>query len=290
MANIIGEGAYGVIYKPALPCDTKKKYRDTVGKVFENAEAMLTEKYNHEFINKIDPEHKYTVQLYDECSLVDSQKYQLIYKYGGSDMKHLLLSKGSPAKFKRILKSIKPVLMGLQILIKKGYAHMDIKPDNILKKGTNIYLIDFGLTTKTDQLYVPENDYIFNHDYPYYPCEFKLINYNDSFETFYTKYKKSINMEVYLFNTKINIFDQLQITFNINIKQQLFKIYMNFNKDKLDTDKIDLFSLGITLFLFYVWSGIKNDKIKDLIRGMTHFDVTKRFNIKQTIKEYNKIK
>ena len=61
----------------------------------------------------------------------------------------------------------------------------------------------------------------------------------------------------------------------------------------LYADKTDIYSIGIVLLLFYIWSGAnskkKNEKIKDLIKQMVRFNPQKRIAIDDLIKEYAKL-
>jgi serine/threonine protein kinase len=300
---ILGTGAYGTIYKPPLPCANGSPTKsNTVGKVFEKdgVEDMLIEKYHHEFINKIDPPHKYTLPLYKECILVKNEQHQLIYKYGGKDLKNLLRTKGTFKKFIKFIKNIKPLLEGLKVLKDHKYVHQDIKPENILINKNKIYLIDFGLSRKFNEIYINTNDYVLNHVYPYFPPEYSLKNYNNSFDQFYKKYKKSIDFNTQIYNKRINFLNSMKTELNINIKEELENIY---KKPSYDPSKIDVFSFGIVILIFYLWSGIGDLKIKspsskivsfknkiiNFINGLINLDVKKRYSIEQAIEEYKNL-
>jgi serine/threonine protein kinase len=298
--HLIGEGAYGSVYKPALKCKNRKKeYKDSIGKVFDNKNNAINEQTTYKSITKIDPKHKFTLPLYTNCILIKNDKYQLIYKYGGNDLNKLLQSKGSITKLKTFLISMGPLLEGIKKLKDNNYTHLDIKPENILYKNKIIYLIDFGLSKRLNELYTSENDYILNHIYPYYPPEFKLANYGENFEVFYEKVKENINSYKRVSNNIINILEIIKITLNIPIKQQLYDL---FNNKRFDADKVDVYSIGIILLLFYIWSGLYNINSKpntkkykfnldifNLIKNMINFNVNERYTIEQSIEKFKEL-
>ena len=49
-------------------------------------------------------------------------------------------------------KQAKQMAEGLKYMAKRGYAHLDFKPNNILcdEKGDNIWIMDFGQTKKLE--------------------------------------------------------------------------------------------------------------------------------------------
>lgn len=298
--SIIGEGSYGTIYKPPLPCkNSSATKKNSVGKVFEDAEDMYDEKEKHELVSSLDPEHTYTLPLYDNCVIAKGYQHQLIYKYGGKDLKSLLKTKGTASKFKSFIRNIGPLLYGIQTLARHKYVHLDIKPENILFKNNKIYLIDFGLTDSFKNVYSKSNNHILEHDYPYYPPEFKAHNYTSSFESFFRKYKRSLDYTAVVYNKKINYYKEMELIVGIDIKKELESMY---KRPLYLPEKVDVFSLGIVLLLFYVWSGLPEKKYKlpspnrglkegslELIKGMVCLDPKKRYTIDETIKQYESL-
>lgn len=293
--SIIGEGAYGTIYKPHLPCKNSsktKKYASSIGKVFDEEKYMLKEKHIHNIVNKLDPKHKYTLPLYEQCTVVKYyDKYQLIYKYGGKDLKYVLKMNSSIRLFKKIFKLFGALFNGLKVLLDHQYAHLDIKPDNILFHKDHIYLIDFGIAKKLNEIYKNTNHTQLYFDYPYYPPEFKLFN-DDNFEEFYIKYAKSLNRIVIIGNERVNYYEAIEKLFNINIRDELYALYKK--KDRTyDPEKIDIFSVGIVLMLLFIWSGLSkkntllSKKFKEFIWGMINFDVNERYCIHKVLNEFD---
>jgi serine/threonine protein kinase len=310
-------GAYGCIFTPPLKCSDKTskklKYpKNTVSKVFSSDDSFEDEKNIQKLIDKIDPDHKFTVEYFGSCDVnIDNVKLsnirdcrhidpskkttykELIYSYGGIDLADVLSKeRGNSTKFKSILKSFQPLIEGLKLIINKNYLHVDIKPENILLHKKRIYLIDFGLMTPIDQIY--EKEYILTHDYPYYPPEFKYIVYKDKFVK---KFLQNFEFKMLVNNTKINIYKALIEYLDYTIDEQLEDINnlskLSLRELKLYADKTDIYSIGIVLLLFYIWSGSnskkKNEKIKDLIKQMIRFNPQKRISIDDLIKQYTKL-
>lgn len=315
----IESGAYGCIFTPPLKCSnkTKLKYpKNTVSKVFSSDESFKDEKNIQKIIDKIDPDHKFTLEYFGSCDVnIDNVKIsnvkdckhinaskkktykELIYSFGGIDLSDVLArEKGTPAKFNSILKSFKALIEGLKLIINKKYLHVDIKPENILLHDKRIYLIDFGLMTKIDDIY--EKEYILTHDYPYYPPEFKYIIYKNKFVS---KFLKNFEYKILINNNRINIYKALIEYLDYTIDEQLEDIKnltkLSLRKLKLYSDKIDIYSIGIVLLLFYIWSdshknssnSVNSKKVKDLIKQMIRFDPEKRISPDNLIKEYQSL-
>jgi serine/threonine protein kinase len=315
----IESGAYGCIYTPPLKCTDKKgkklKYpKNTVSKVFSNDNSFEEEKNLQKIIDKIDPEHKFTLEYFGSCDVnIDNLKIsnvkdckhinaskkttykELIYSFGGIDLADVLSKqKGTPAKFNSILKSFKPLIEGLKLIINKKYLHVDIKPENILLHKDRIYLIDFGLMTPIYEIY--NKEYILTHDYPYYPPEFKYSVYKTKFVN---KFLDNFEFKMLINNTRVNIYKAFIYYLGYTIDEQLEDLKnltkLDLKDLKLYSDKIDIYSLGVVLLLFYIWSrshkstSDNSSKIRNLIKQMIRFDPQKRISSDNLIKEYAKI-
>ena len=322
MSPFIGEGTYGCVFKPPITCRNtqKKSNNSTVGKVFKSDKEFKKEVNINNIVANIDPKRKFTLPLVgtcvtrnfeytdqvSHCKLIDNPYgqtgfSQILYKDGGENLKmYMNMVKGSPHNFVSILKLFKPIFIGLKDIIAAGYVHQDIKPQNMLYKNNKIYMIDFGLINKTSKIYQEDQRYILKYDYPYYPPEYKLWVYNKSFSTFYNKvlnnyqYILSVNHKNYKL---LNVIESL----GIDIKQELRDVFKTYNKS-MQPAKIDIFSLGMVLLEFYLWSGIYdktyvkntkayniNKKIREFLRDMIRFDVNKRMSINTLLIRYRKI-
>jgi len=186
--KIIGEGAYGCVIKPSLPCATPPEsnfnYNDYVSKFMKtkNAEIELKEFL---FIGKIDPTNDYHLGEpiickpdYNDPELINDIKncnyinktelpneltkenYSLLLiKYGGPDLKalcnnHLILYfSNNTKKTDNFWLQVHHLIKGIKFFKDNGIVHNDIKPQNILfnLKTEEMKYIDFGLMrTKTE--------------------------------------------------------------------------------------------------------------------------------------------
>jgi serine/threonine protein kinase len=102
---------------------------------------------------------------------------QLIYQYGGIDLStYYKFPNAHFIYFEDLMALFMPVMEGLNRMGEKRMAHVDIKPENMLLDLSipKVYLIDFGLSTSFDLL---RHEHTFHeHDYPYYPPEFKILS------------------------------------------------------------------------------------------------------------------
>lgn len=307
--KLIGEGAYGCVYKPSIPCNSTNSSvkssvpTNAIGKVFLDDPNALSEKKLYNSVDKIDPNHEFTLPLYSACTVSlpkninkcglitnTSRKYsQLVYKNGGISIGNIMTKQKSPKIFLKIFNALLPILTGLKTLTNGGLIHQDIKPDNILlDQSGKIWLIDFGLMTRINDVFTESNKFALIHNYPYYPPEYKLSIYNKSFSVFY---------ERFLENFDIRTIDDIKNIIGIDVSNDLNKMFDKRSNTK-NPDKIDLYSLGMVLLELYVWSGIPENKnrykklkrdIPQLIKGMITFDPDERFTIDQVITFYKKM-
>lgn len=320
MSPLIGMGAYGCVFKPYVKCSSKiKKINNGIGKIFMDNSEFYNEKLIYEKIQLLDPNNEFTLPLYTSCSVQDftkkdqiekctllessenKQYNQLIYKFGGKDIKSIIQFKGNFNKFMNIFIKLRPIFLGIQKLHQNNLVHQDIKPANILFDNDKLYLIDFGIVIKTDKIYKKENTYVLKYNYPYYPPEYKLYINKGSFNSFYIKILNNFNFDFYIGTKYINLLSVIKNNIGINIKEELINIF-NYRKDIFQTSKIDLYSLGIIILELYIWSNLYNKhfkrntkikqiqtKINELIKGMIRFDSRLRDDIPTSIIIYDDI-
>ena len=196
--ELLGQGTYGCVFYPALPCNQNKKRPNGVGKIMDLGYGADDEV---EMMNKIallDPQEKFTIHLTEKCDvnisdieptddptkkckiLMRSKNKiveQLVYKTKGKDLSHYLDQKYfNMYTANGILKGFVNLANGLVELQKKKVCHRDIKPANVLltDDGTLVF-IDFGMSTEYDNVYTKENMSLLKYQYVYYPPEFKWI-------------------------------------------------------------------------------------------------------------------
>jgi serine/threonine protein kinase len=215
-AKVIGEGSYGCIHKPSLKCKNKRTtYKNKVSKILpiKYAEKELKE---YDVLSEIDKKHNYYLGNPILCEPADTEYNEksfkkceksvdednqnlsdndlLIMKDGGINiqlfadkMKKVSPSEESKQKMELFWIEFHRVLMGIQLFLKKGYLHYDMKPQNIVYDETKnrINIIDFGLMRKMSDVIKSSNDSE-NHLGVYhwsYPFESNFIN-KDDFDKF----------------------------------------------------------------------------------------------------------
>lgn len=309
----IASGAYACAFRPYLECTkaTSKAYVDGVGKVFYSDNDFDTEVKINNIVNKIDPQHKHTIQMYDTCETKSNYRStdniqkcktvdmahtsfkQIIYRNGGKSLiQHITTTKGTPKAFEKLFKGLLNVLEGLEKVNAAGYVHQDIKPDNILinkifKRNTddpNAYIIDFGIIEKKENIYMTENTTMLKYDYPYFPPEYKAFVYDKDFNTFLKAFNGN-----FFYGFSINgkneyikdSFPMLNIDMKIMAKDAFDTLkgsdFSNF------TSKVDLYSFGIVLLMCFIWSKIP-DKAQALKQNRKR--VTRLGTINQLMCEY----
>lgn len=252
-------GTYGCVFRPAVPCRTGNT-ANLVSKVFKNPHKDYAreeiELHNH-VVHQIDPQGNFTVRLVESCKIPVNQfpfgeikkcknftfvergakeLDQIVYEYGGVDLK----MGARLYSFEEMFSALGPVFSGLVTLKDKRYVHLDIKPDNLVYNSDTkkLALIDFGLATKVNKLYVPGNLYIFRHPYPYYPPEFSLAaNQIEGVD----KYNPKTNVAYLL--TYINALYRKNKTPEL----ALLKTRTMDTHAVLDPKKVDVYMLGATI-------------------------------------------
>lgn len=214
--ELLGEGSYGCVFRPEVPCVTKKKYiadgkrreksTDLVGKIFSDARDFRDEWKLSQKVAKIDPKGKALLlptsacltsrekvlsnpasgeceqMFYTPQNSTSNPMYQLTMPYGGSDlykyaMQYMIQNK-KPIPMKMFVKMMEPVFDGLILLDAKKWCHQDIKTPNIMvtPQGKAI-LIDYGLMVPYKEVYAPTNRRRLRYSYFPYPPEYKMAYY-----------------------------------------------------------------------------------------------------------------
>lgn len=309
--EFIGEGTYGCTFYPHLPCTDKSTYPDSIGKIFSRKSSLDDEKRLNDKILKIDPEGKFTLPFNGVCT-VDAKRIsikdkmspcekftprqkQLIYKYGGIDLKKFYKTYAveHPDLFiDDIIPLLIPLLDGISTLVQSGLVHTDIKPDNMVydpKKG-QLFLIDFGLLMKMQDIQYHSG--LLTHPYLYYPLEFLIMdavkrrqNVGTAVGEFATRMTHYIDFMKFLNqNRQTSIAEQAR-TFTIHVsKNPPYEFVKLFNSTYVR--KIDVYSIGMA-FLEIVYKLYKNnalrirdqvlfDKFISLLSDMSHMDPNKR--------------
>lgn len=176
--GLIAKGSFGCVYTPPLPCidshhKTKQTGKNLVSKVYNETGEMQTEWNISQTIAKIDPAQKYFVYGIDKCN-VETKKAEKESKIRGivaCDIVQDVVQKTIPSivmpngglpfhdwladhrwqiSITDLVRIMIPCFEGLQLLLKYGFTHQDIKANNILiDKTYRTRIIDFSFTVKT---------------------------------------------------------------------------------------------------------------------------------------------
>jgi len=338
----INNGTYGCVLRPAIPCDSvSKSDTNTVSKIFKTSESIKKEHKENVRISKlIDPESIFTVAELDSCiidllqipekefikcknfsvqELKRKKHPQLIYEYGGNDLNVA----STISSFKDIFIGMETIFIGLKSLESHKYAHMDIKPANIVYNSENkkVSLIDFGLLTDFSKVYTRSKTNILEYKYPYYPPEFaacynffqntdkkkaNYVNINNNFIELYDSYIKLItiyNAHQLIQTTFDKVFDSSKINSDFN---QLDDMSNSKDFDKFCrryANRIDVYSLGASLAklmgICCYYGTLTNEdasslplfysSVIKLIGDMLIIDPKKRLTPTQAYKRYTKV-
>lgn len=171
---ILGEGTFGTVFKPAIPCDLPLDLTNTISKVMktENAEAELKE---FDKIEELEPYHigkpvlceisqenfdKYVVAQSSNIIAVnghDARNYRMLqYNYGGRDLSIFVVDmKRLPPEIISIFwRETIRLWEGIREFMRSGLSHGDIKPQNIVFNYDTHELkyIDFGNMARISEL------------------------------------------------------------------------------------------------------------------------------------------
>jgi hypothetical protein len=171
----IGEGSFGVVYKPPLKChrapEISEKYRDGfVGKQVTEDEVDK-EIEASDLIEKIDPNEDYTIQVRAYCDISPEQEnanfldisqgnMQLIYRDGGQSLHSLMepdeldFDNIEDINFDNIILGLRLIKGFIPILreFNQHFIHNDLHLGNIVWDGESLHMIDFAELKPVDEL------------------------------------------------------------------------------------------------------------------------------------------
>jgi len=179
---LIGDGAFGCVYAPPLPCAKKQKSESptskTVTKVFNDEHEMQTEWYMSKLIQMVDPAQQYFVYATDHCDVKTSDMARaqpksrskqcdavdtmfqatvpsLRMPYGGLPFHDWLVqtSKHKKPTAAQLTRILLPAFEGLKLFNRHKLVHQDMKANNILIDIVGkVRIIDFSFTVREDDL------------------------------------------------------------------------------------------------------------------------------------------
>jgi len=290
----LGEGSYGCVYTPPIPCvgkSIKRGDKRLVGKIFSKPELANDEEKIMEIVAKIDPKGKFTTPLRDTCSVIPTEKLksecaharsarmvmkQLVYDYKGIDLCNFM--KSEDYDILDHLEGLKNVANALKALASAGYSHRDMKPPNIMMYEESMYLTDFGLLLPFERIYEEEQDYVLSFNYEYYPPEFKIY-YDLKMAT--SPITDISDIKAFIVNdVRANYSESENIIRFKTVEDTVSSLIDSFKTSKLleaglrmHASKIDVFGFGMTFMKMFIKSK-KTTKSK-LVRKKLYYILEK---------------
>lgn len=328
--ELIGQGAYGCLFDQDMICyenemtvklpPNTKRYT----KVFDDISETDKEWNNSKLIATLDPYYENFVYAnercrisydelkkdkgFDKCDLPlyinKSNLGALKMIYGGIEYNDYF--KLSPS-FENFIKSIIPLFEGLVKLNTKNLIHQDIKVNNILfdKQNNRFRYIDYGLLKYSSEIYTNNNLTLLEASVPnVYPLP-------PEYRIFYNKNRdiKKIEKSIYEFNiTNDKTYNQIieifisRLDYNLAL-DNFVKYIKTISNSELSnemtkyTDKIDVYSLGLTIALLSIYVKHSNvsqkvilyEKFKLLVKMMINPDPRERISPIQALNEIRDI-
>lgn len=211
--EVIGEGGYGCVFKPSLPCRDKKiSYKNKISKwmLSKNAIAELEE---YAVIAKADRRSDFytgkpikctlkqtpqVIQAMSRCKLLQEKMKNKTAKQIAEETSLLIITDGGDDLEKWVKKMVKMdgasnrsrimdfwkesrrLFLGIQTFLKNDLVHHDLKPQNVVYKMDirRVNYIDFGLmrSTKTEAVKCSVKNECRSKSHWNYPTDVMILN------------------------------------------------------------------------------------------------------------------
>jgi serine/threonine protein kinase len=319
----VHNGTYGCIMRPGVPCVKPEEAHNSnkVSKIFKDFSSRNEEIVMHnQIVEQIDPRGDFTVKLMEHCNIdkkyIEQQEIdkcknfdrydkarpklpQIVYEYGGHD----LTRASSKHSFEELFIAMQRAFKGVVIMEKKKFAHIDIKPDNIVYNADTgkLSLIDFGLASPFARIYTRQNEYMFEHTYPYFPPEFPAFvddpdivrNIKSAIKLFVTngkRYMKDQELE--------NMWTDV---FGTDLQDHEDDLLKDVKKIDKYANRLDVYMLGVSLLeVLYLCLKNKTSEITsgnkafykaiiNLISQMVQFLPSKRLTARDAYRQYKNV-
>jgi serine/threonine protein kinase len=314
--TFLSKGSYGCVFNPPMQCVGKNSghantNKGVVGKIFEDKQDYEEEVHAYQLVQKLDPEHKWSLPLLNACE-VDMDKmrdddevnkcpfmvadrghmyFQLVIPYGGQTLWDMFREQNPGISIQWLLTFLEQVLVAISAIAQQGYTHLDIKPMNILISGKHVYMIDFSLLQKHEDVYKDDNMFLMKAKYIWYPPEFYM----------YATLKSDPNPDVNVRSTKsLYIYDipkygvfatEAEYEGQVKAAQRFLKYLMKdgrFRKDQELMSKvarqIDVYSTGVTFLNLYQSLGYHNETVSKILKGMVNADPRRRWTSERALR------
>lgn len=166
--TILGQGGFGITYLGwQTGLDRRVAIKEFFMKEYCNRDAStshvtvgtegsreLVARFQQKFVKEAQTiaklDHPYVVRIYDVFTENDTAYYVMEYVEGGSLQKYV--SENGALKEQEALFYIRKVATALEYIHEHQMNHLDVKPDNILRReNAEVVLIDFGLSKRYDE-------------------------------------------------------------------------------------------------------------------------------------------
>jgi hypothetical protein len=171
-----GEGTYGCVVKPTLPCGSEQfDPATTVSKLFVQAREADTELHEAEKLKTIDPLQEFTVQPLAMCEIptpsdAGTACIKLGARLAAQDTITQIVYPYAGVPVRAFTARLRGLMSALLRLAEGRLAHRDLHAGNILDDGARTRVIDFGLMEAMDGIYVWPTG--FRSTYRIWPPEF----------------------------------------------------------------------------------------------------------------------
>lgn len=166
--TILGQGGFGITYLGwQTGLDRRVAIKEFFMKEYCNRDAStshvtvgtegsreLVARFRQKFVKEAQTiaklDHPYVVRIYDVFTENDTAYYVMEYVEGGSLQKYV--SENGALQEQEALFYIHKVATALEYIHEHQMNHLDVKPDNILRReNAEVVLIDFGLSKRYDE-------------------------------------------------------------------------------------------------------------------------------------------
>lgn len=221
--DLIGEGSYGCVFRPPLPCEDGIRPTNRVSKLMIKEYAM-DEMNENTMIDKLDPRFEFHLESPYVCNLPETSIYDIHNEDGADDCRNLdtildrehvvmqqqdggysltqyldlisdEVSQQGATALKLFVAKFHSLVHGIEVMSKQNISHFDIKPDNIVYNPRNkkVRFIDFGIAGKYNDIL--KRTYNFDTIYPYYPIDI-FFAYDDYESIKNSSLKRDLNINI----------------------------------------------------------------------------------------------
>lgn len=246
--KLIGKGASGCAYKPAVKCNGEED--STVVAKLIGVDSYYEEVDGAMHMKRIDPKGNFSMVLLEKCDAGDIDKplidscpsltgidtKKLIYSDEGNSIRTMMCMDKDPTRaFRALLNTLFYIIQGLEIMVKKQTVHADIKADNIsLKDGAkHAKLIDFGLVSTKFTFF---NNPVFLNLYKYWPPEWITL--------MWLCYQKSHRIGHITQNYIVNLNKNPTVINLLGKKDELFQLMKQITVEEYTTTMNTILSYG----------------------------------------------